>query len=924
MVDVARSSDESLALKGMRERGPWFFAIFDNAPFALALTRVPDGITVDVNEAFQKLFEFTREEVLGKTSTDLGIADPESRARLAAELRERGRVRDFECIRSTKAGARVVLQLNVDPIEVEGSAYVLTSARDVTRARSAEAELRALVDNLPELAWTARPDGFIDFYNRRWYEYTGTTFEDMQGWGWQSLHDPNELPRVMESWSRSIATQQPFDQTFPLRRKDGVFRWFLTRVAPMFDAAGKLTRWVGVNTDIDDQRRDQEAAHEAEQRFRLVFESSPVGMIKMNADGRIVLVNAQIEALFGYAREELVGQPIEKLVPARFGGLHPEHRKGFFADPQSRAMGGGRELYGLRKDGSEVAVEIGLNPIRTTDGVAVLGSVVDVSERRRAEHERMTLVERLRALNADLEERVRSRTSELSKTLQERERAILALRASEADFRLLAESMPQIVWITEPDGKNIYFNERWMSYTGLTLEESVGDGWNKPFHPDDRQRAWDAWQAATTTIGVYSLECRLRRADGAYLWWLIRGVPILDADGRVRKWFGTCTDIDAMKRSAESAQQQMAALVESADDAIITEGLDGTILSWNPGASRLLGYGADESVGHPITMLIPEDRLDEEARILEQVTTGKHVRHFETVRRRKDGSLVDVSISVSPVRDRSGAIVAASKIMRDTTERNEATHERVRLVEELKTLNAALEERVRSRTSELSQTLRERETLLREKTSLLQEVHHRVKNNLQMISSLLNLQARQIHDKEARASFLDSQGRVRSIALLHESLYQSDDLGRVDMQEYVDKLVGTLKRTYGQTASSAHFVTRIDRVHLPVDVAVPCGLIVNELVTNALKHAFIDAREGVQNEVRVEMRRVDDDLMLLVADNGAGFADTVDPGRQETMGLTLVRDLSAQLGGHAQFATAGGARCTVRFPVPGQKNGGRS
>ena len=108
--------------------------------------------------------------------------------------------------------------------------------------------------------------------------------------------------------------------------------------------------------------------------------------------------------------------------------------------------------------------------------------------------------------------------------------------------------MPQIVWITRPDGWNIYFNEQWVDYTGLTLEESYGHGWNKPFHPDDQQRAWDAWQNATNYGAVYSLECRLRRKDGVYKWWLIRGVPVLDAEGTILKWFGTCTDIDKLNR----------------------------------------------------------------------------------------------------------------------------------------------------------------------------------------------------------------------------------------------------------------------------------------------------------------------------------------------------------------------------------------
>ncbi len=122
-----------------------------------------------------------------------------------------------------------------------------------------------------------------------------------------------------------------------------------------------------------------------------------------------------------------------------------------------------------------------------------------------------------------------------------------ALQASLGEFRSLAEAMPQIVWITRPDGANVYFNRQWTDYTGLALEESLGAGWNSPFHPDDRQKAWDAWQRATTTIGTYSVESRLRRADGVYRWWLVRGVPLRDASGAVLKWFGTCTDIHDLK-----------------------------------------------------------------------------------------------------------------------------------------------------------------------------------------------------------------------------------------------------------------------------------------------------------------------------------------------------------------------------------------
>ena len=115
--------------------------------------------------------------------------------------------------------------------------------------------------------------------------------------------------------------------------------------------------------------------------------------------------------------------------------------------------------------------------------------------------------------------------------------------------------MPQIVWITRADGWNIYFNQQWVDYTGLTLEESYGHGWNKPFHPDDQQRAWDAWQNAVTNNGTYSLECRLRAADGTYRWWLVRGVPVMNEKGETTKWFGTCTDIEEFKRVEEQLRQ---------------------------------------------------------------------------------------------------------------------------------------------------------------------------------------------------------------------------------------------------------------------------------------------------------------------------------------------------------------------------------
>ena len=135
------------------------------------------------------------------------------------------------------------------------------------------------------------------------------------------------------------------------------------------------------------------------------------------------------------------------------------------------------------------------------------------------------------------------------KDITERVRAERARQESEEAFHALAELVPQLVWMCTPDGLNVYFNQRWVDYSGMSLEESYGRGWNTPFHPDDKQPAWQAWNHAVETGDTYNIECRLRRADGIYRWFLTRGVPLRDSTGNVVKWFGTCTDIDDLKRA---------------------------------------------------------------------------------------------------------------------------------------------------------------------------------------------------------------------------------------------------------------------------------------------------------------------------------------------------------------------------------------
>src|SRR5438105_6864032 len=199
---------------------------------------------------------------------------------------------------------------------------------------------------------------------------------------------------------------------------------------------------------------------------------------------------------------------------------------------------------------------------------------------------------------------------------------------------------------------------------------------------------------------------------------------------------------------------------------------------------------------------------------------------------------------------------------------------------------------------------------LREKEALLKEIHHRVKNNLKIISSLLAMQSDSVADESMRALLQESQNRVRAMAMIHEKLYQSSNLARIHFGDYVSSLTGFLFRSYSNTAGRVALKLTVDEVHLNIDSAVPCGLILNELVSNSLKHAFKDGRSG---ELRVELRAEPEGYKLTVADNGSGLPSDFDLTRIKSLGLQLVETLSRQIKGRLTVESSYGARFQLFF-----------
>lgn len=331
----------------------------------------------------------------------------------------------------------------------------------------------------------------------------------------------------------------------------------------------------------------------------------------------------------------------------------------------------------------------------------------------------------------------------------------------------------------------------------------------------------------------------------------------------------------------QESEQRFRLLVDSVRDyALFQTDLNGRITSWNSGAERLLGYNEAEIIGEPVARVFtPEDieRGEPEHELERARTTGKSA--DERWHARKDGSQFFASGILTTVRDAAGNITGFAKVMRDVTERRE------------------VDERIRSS--------------LREKEILLKEIHHRVKNNLQMIASLLSLQSEYLEQSNPQDLLEDMKSRVRSIAAIHDMLYGSADLSQIDFAGYLGALGRDLLGFYSAMAGRVELNIHAVPVFLDITQAVPCGLIVNELLTNSFKHAFPNNRGGI---IEVSFACPEGHCKLEVSDNGIGLPAELDPRNSASMGFQLLMLLVQQIKGRLEVDRNSGVRFTIVFP----------
>jgi PAS domain S-box-containing protein len=411
------------------------------------------------------------------------------------------------------------------------------------RVRLAGHELRTTIDTIPVLAARYRPDGFLEFRNQAWAEYTGLSQNNLEGQRWGSALHPDDLPAVEREWRKHIATGEPFDLEQRLRGVDGEYRWHWIRRVPLRDETGEVIKWYGVAFDIDDRKRTEDALRRseaqlasAEQELRLTLDSIPTLIASYWPNGERDFVNRAWERFTGISQEAARGATATSTV-------HPD-RQALAASLWQASLATG-EPYEFeerlrRADGEYRWHRVDRLPLRDESGNVVKWYSVghDIEDLKQAES-----------------------------SLQ---RSEAQLANAERELRLTLDSIPTLVWRTGPDGSPDFLNQPALDYTGLSLDQAE-TGWPRAFHPDDRKGSYAKWDAIRASGMPGGLEARLRRFDGEYRWFLFQALPLRDESGNIVKWFGSSTDIEDRKQAESALHDAQSALAHASRVAMLGE-----------------------------------------------------------------------------------------------------------------------------------------------------------------------------------------------------------------------------------------------------------------------------------------------------------------------------------------------------------------
>jgi PAS domain S-box-containing protein len=399
------------------------------------------------------------------------------------------------------------------------------TSTDIQDRKEAENRTRLVIDTAPAMLHSARPDGYVDFFNKRWLEYVGLSLEDISGWRWTNVMHPEDAELAVGKWRSSVATGRPLETEARLRRADGEYRLMLLRKVPLRDETGSIVKWYGSATDIEDRKRAEQELRQAEEHIRAILEYSPNWIFLKDTEGRYLLVNREIERVFCIGQAQIKGKTDSEMFP-------PEQAAEYRANDLKVLRAGLTmefEETALLEDGPHTSI-VHKFPLFDTHGkiYATGGVATDITERKRAE--------------------------------EARRQAEAELRESEGRFRLVADSAPVMIWMSGTDKLCTYFNKPWLDFTGRSLDRELGNGWAEEVHPEDLRSCMVTYVQAFDRREAFRMVYRLRRHDGEFRWVLDIGVPRFNQDRSFAGYIGSCIDVTEQRRAEEQLRQAQADL----------------------------------------------------------------------------------------------------------------------------------------------------------------------------------------------------------------------------------------------------------------------------------------------------------------------------------------------------------------------------
>ena len=496
--------------------------------------------------------------------------------------------------------------------------------------------------------------------------------------------------------------------------------------------------------------------------------------------------------------------------------------------------------------------------------------------------------------------------------ITEQKMAVDDLTASEFNLKK-AQEMAQVgSWDLDLLTNTLNWSDEVYRIFGLAPQEfgATYEAFLKAIHPDDREMVNEAYLDSVENNTPYEVVHRVLRPNGEVRIVREKSEEVFDRNGKAIRSVGTVHDITELEettRRLEKERNHFDKLLESLGEVVfIVKFPDRIIERVSLQVKAVFGYDWSDLIGKSTRVFTPNEKVFQDfgKTLQEAIKRGDEVVHLKQTFMKKDGTFFPSEITLSFLKE-NNEITHVITVVRDITESEEA--ERA-----LREAKEKLEERVRERTLELEESSRKIKESLKEKEVLLKEIHHRVKNNLQLISSLLNLQANSIDDEETIKLLMDSKNRIMSMSMIHEIIYQSENLSDVNIPEYLKMLAENLMQSYVVDRDKIYLETKIENITLDINRAIPLGLIITELLTNSIQHAFGTTEKG---KINLELRARRKNIELIIRDNGCGIPIEYSEGTLESLGLKLVHTLIAQLQAKLKINRENGTEYKISFKL---------